>query len=294
MLQLTSTYDESQQLPLQQFWSIEAIGTNTHKPNISFLNKYQSTSLSQNKEGAYVAKFPWKDNRPFLPSNYSVAQKCTRALLSKMRKTPDLLQLYNNILEEQEKRGFIERVDDSSKVKDVHYLPHHPVKKNSPTTPVRIVYDCSCRESNNSASLNDCLTVGPPFLNDLCAILLRFRTHPYAFTTDIEKAFLHVQLHESDRDYTRFLWPAKPQDPNSELIIYRFAVVPFGTASLPFMLNATINLHLSKFRSDVATDIQRNIYVDNLLSGCNTEDGVLEYYTQARTTMGQFTFMGIQ
>ena len=171
MLQPTSTFDETQQLLLQQFWSIEGIGTNTYKLNTNFPNKYQSTSLSQNTEGAYVAKFLWKDDRPFLPSNYSVTQKCTRALLSKMRKTPDLLQLYNNFLEEQEKCGFIERVDDSVKLNDLHYLPHHPVKKNSQITSIRFEYNCSRYESNNNASLNDCLMVGPPFLNDLCVIL---------------------------------------------------------------------------------------------------------------------------
>jgi len=44
-----------------------------------------------------------------------------------MRKTPDLLQIYSNIFKEQEKHGFIERNDDSAKLKDVYYLPLHPV-----------------------------------------------------------------------------------------------------------------------------------------------------------------------
>jgi len=109
-------------------------------------------------------------------------------------------------------------------LKDVYYLPHHPVK---PTTSPRIVYDSSCRESNNSASLIDCLTVGSPFLNDLYAVLLKFGTHPYASVTDIEKAFLDVKLDESDCSCTRFVWPSRSQDPNSNLTtIYRFTVVP--------------------------------------------------------------------
>ena len=129
---------------------------------------------------------------------------------------------------------------------------------------------------------------GTPFLNDLCAILLRFRLHPFGL--DIEKAFLHVKLHQLDQDYTRFLWPSIPEDPASELQVYRFAVVPFGTASSPFMLNATINLHLSKFQCHVAANIKENIYVDNILSGCNTEAEILEYYSQARSIMGQAGF----
>ena len=88
--------------------------------------------------------------------------------------------------------------------------------KNSVTTPIRIVYDCSCRGSSNSASLNDCPTTGPTFLNNLCSILLRFRTHAFALSTDIEKAFLHVRLHPSDRNFTRFLWPSTVESSSTE------------------------------------------------------------------------------
>ena len=91
--------------------------------------------------------------------------------------------------------------------------------------------------------------IGPPFLNDLCSIILRFRTHVFGISTDIEKAFLHVQLHEDDRDFNRFLWLSDPTNPNSELQVYRFKVVLFGATSSPFMLNATLHHHLQQFES---------------------------------------------
>ena len=209
--------------------------------------------------------------------------------MNKLRKTPHILQLYDGIIKEQEERGFIERVYDDS-TPDVHYLPHHPVKKESATTPIRVVYDCSCHGDSNSASLNDCLMVGPPFLNNLCAILLRFRIHAFALSTDIEKAFLHVKLHPSDRNFTRFLWPANLETPGLEMCTYRFAVVPFSSSSSPFMLGAVLNLHLSKFDTPVALDMRENVYVDNVLSGCNTEDELLVYYTQSRDIMSQAKF----
>jgi len=132
--------------------------------------------------------------------------------------------------------------------------------------------------------------VGPPLLNDLCSILLRFRLHNYALSTDIEKAFLHVKLHEDDRDCTRFLWPVEPENPDSHFQIFRFTSVPFGTASSPFMLHATIDLHLHKFQSPVSEDIQHNIYVDNVISGCDTETELVQYYTEARNIMKQANF----
>lgn len=43
----------------------------------------------------------------------------------------------------------------------------------------------------------------PPILNDITQMLVRFRLDPVDMVTDIEKAFLHVGLHEQDRDRTR-------------------------------------------------------------------------------------------
>ena len=77
-------------------------------------------------------------------------------------------------------------------------------------------------------------TIGEPQLNDLCCIILRFRCHPVGICTDIEKAFLHVWLHEDDRDWTRFLWLTDPLDPESEFNTYRFRVVLFGAMCSPY------------------------------------------------------------
>ena len=104
--------------------------------------------------------------------------------------------------------------------------------------------ECSCRQSDCNPSLNDCPLGGPDFLNDLCSVLLRFRMHGFAISTDIEKAFLHVYLHEKDRDFTRFFWLTDPSDPESELAVYHFKTVLFGAVSSPFILYATLYRHL--------------------------------------------------
>jgi hypothetical protein len=56
------------------------------------------------------------------------------------------------------------------------------------------VYDYSLRENNNSPSLNDCLDSTPPNVNKITDVLMRFRQHKYGITSDIENAFLQVQL----------------------------------------------------------------------------------------------------
>ena len=56
------------------------------------------------------------------------------------------------------------------------------------------------------------------------------------------------------------------------------------------MLAAVLDLHLSKVVSPVAADMKENIYIDNILSGCNTEDELLTYYKQSREFMSQGNF----
>ena len=173
MLQINTTISQSQDPDLQCFWSVETIATNADdQHDTEFLHSYQSTSISRDSNGTYIAKFPWKENKLYLFSNFNIFKRRTLALVSKLKQSPELLQLYTNLLKEQKKRGFIKRIADDNVTYNVHYLPHHPVKKES-----------------------NCLMVGPLFLSDLCTILPSFHLHPFAFSTDVEKAFLHVKLH---------------------------------------------------------------------------------------------------
>ena len=69
-------------------------------------------------------------------------------------------------------------------------------------------------------------------------------------------------------DCTRFLWFSNPTDPNSPFQPY---VVLFGASCSPFMLNAALTFHLQQHSSPVSTNVLRSFYVDNVVSGCDTE-----------------------
>ena len=149
---------------------------------------------------------------------------------------PDALKQCHEVILKQLESGFIEPVDLNEVPNDskIHYLSHRAVFKESKTTPLRIVFDCSAKSAKHSPSLNECLSSGPSLVNDLPEILQRFRVGRYAVTSDISKAFLQVGLRTCDRDSTRFLWVENPEDPNSKVVCYRFCVVLFGATCSQF------------------------------------------------------------
>ncbi|XP_069166162.1 uncharacterized protein [Procambarus clarkii] len=165
--------------------------------------------------------------------------------------------------------------------KEGHYLPHHPVLKISATTPLQIVFNRSAKTRQSSVSLNDYLQTAPSLAQRLYDLLFKFRIGAYTYTADISKAFLRVGLQEEDRNYTKFLWIKDPNDPNSELITYRFASVLFGAMSLPFLLQATLDTNLKKSNSPNKTEISNNLYVDNFQGTTSSKSKLLNIYHEA-------------
>ena len=102
--------------------------------------------------------------------------------------------------------------------------------------------------------------------------------------SDIEKAFLQVGLQETERDVTRFLWLKDlniPQAKNN-LQILRFTRVPFGVISSPFLLGATILYHLKRKETEAAKKIERDIYMDKVITGENSTNKALTFYHEAK------------
>ena len=86
------------------------------------------------------------------------------------------------------------------------------------------------------------------------------------------------------------LWLSNHNNPNSHLLTYRFQAVLFGATSSPFILNAVLHHHLQQYQLEVANDIKQNLYVDNIISGCSSEEAATQYYHQAREIMKDANF----
>ena len=80
-----------------------------------FLKLFSESQMLRQDDETYCAGFPWKAEHPTSADNFSMCQKCTQSLVHQLGHSPGLLQIYNSILQEQLKRGFIELVADPSK-----------------------------------------------------------------------------------------------------------------------------------------------------------------------------------
>ena len=107
----------------------------------------------------------------------------------------------------------------------IHYISHHEVlKPDSKSTPVRIVFNSSAKYMVHV--LNRYWAKGPDILNNILAVLLRFREYGVAFIGDIEKMYHTVATNALDQHTHRFLW--HDIETTREPDIYVKQSVPFG------------------------------------------------------------------
>ncbi|GFT34191.1 integrase catalytic domain-containing protein [Trichonephila clavipes] len=111
-----------------------------------------------------------------------------------------------------------------------------------------------------------------------------------AFCSDIKQAFLQICLADEHKDAVRFLWsddePCVHKRP--KLQVYRFNRVNFGVSSSPFLLAATIRHHIEKYKHEFPDTVElldRNFYVDDLISGGNEFEEALQTSRRAKNIM---------
>ena len=243
-------------------WDLETVGIlpeNLTPEEKRSVDHFESTV--QRDEHQYWVALPWKgEERP--PSNYRRALGQLTSLKKSFVARPKLFDQYESIFQEYLKMGFIEKVETPVVLEgSTHYLPHHAVMKDSPTTPCRVVFNAASKPDKSSKSLNECLLTGPTLTNKLVDTLIVFRTNPVAAVADISKAFLRIGLLPEFRDYCRFLWFEDATC--SKVCTLRFKSVLFGVSCSPFLLQKTLCYHLETHPEPSAKSLIQCFYVDN-------------------------------
>ena len=267
----------------RNLWSLDGSGSDdASEPDV--LQEFKD--YVSYDDGRYVVKLPWRSDGSVskLMDNREAAESRLASLSRKLDRDPLLKEKYNAALCEMESSDVICEVpsDELCSEFPTYYLPHRPVVKQGSTgMKVRPVFDASAK-GYNGLSLNDCVETGPAMIPSLPEILMRFRRWRFGFSADIVKAFLQVRLDHRDQDVHRFLWSC-----GDRVRVMRFQRVTFGVACSPFLPNATIQQHLSQYGdSAVVMEMRENFYMDDLLSGADSEAEVVSMFKEARSIMG--------
>jgi len=174
---------------------------------------------------------------------------------------------------------------------EVFYLPMHAVRKeDSTTTKLRVVFDASAK-SSTGVSLNDTLLVGPTVHPPLIDVLLRFRIHRIALTTDVSKMYRAVELAQVDRDLHRFVWRSNPKGP---LLDYRMTRVTFGVSASSFAANMAVKQnaldHAVQY-PQAAEVVSDSFYVDDGLTGADSVPEAIELRQQLQNLFSKGGFL---
>lgn len=288
---------ENAETQLKKFFDLESIGIRDdpycydEDKALEIFNKTVGF-----KDDRYIVTLPWKRNWEELGDNFNVAERRMKNVVRKMQYDEKVFSKYSDILNEYLDQGIIERVSDTAKPvnKPVFYLPHQVVyREESVTTKMRIVFDASSHEVGQ-LSLNDCLWPGVNLNPSIFHLLINFRLNGVAILADVEKAFLQISLAEKDRDAVRFLFvkgnDTTLQNFDEQLQMYRFKRVLFGVNASPFLLAATIKLHIEKFRDiypDVFKILDTCVYVDDLVTGADDVSEALKISREAKEIMSK-------
>ncbi|UYV69015.1 KLHL10 [Cordylochernes scorpioides] len=192
-------------------WELETIGIRdptevipVKEKNVLMQEKFRE-KICRGHDGHYLLSLPWKEGIGTIPNNLEIAKRRLEAMTQKLTQKGQFVP-YDEVFRSWFRENLIEEVDREDIRPTGHYLPHRPIYKvQSQTTPIRPVYDASCKASKRSLSLNECLETGPNLIELLPEILIRLREKKIGAIADIRKAFQTVGIDEKERFHKEYL-----------------------------------------------------------------------------------------
>ncbi|CAH1382035.1 unnamed protein product [Tenebrio molitor] len=275
---------------LSKFWDVDEYPTNKRdvivkKEDIECKTHFKNT-CSRNAEGRFTVEIPFKLNGPNIGVSKEMAIKRFLSLENKFRKDPALKRDYTEFIEEYIRLKHMELVPPTQvNVNERVFLSHHAVtKETSTTTKLRVVFDASAK-TTTGVSLNDAVMVGPKLENDLFDIIIRFRTHQYVFTADINKMYRQIIVADQHRKYQTILWREKhntitrtctssyPIRFDIPIREYQLATVTYGLNCAPFLAIGCLQ-QLAEEETDkypaAYPALLNDFFMDDALTGANS------------------------
>lgn len=291
---LVSMHTQVDQL-LRSFWELESEPSNNSKilsPEEQRCEEIYQATTTRDEFGRYIVRLPFRDEKPACVDGGSraIALKRFHSLERRLQRDHHLKTEYTKVFHEYRELKHMEQLSARESRENGLYLPHHAVvRDDKDTTKVRIVFDASCK-GVNGVSLNDDLLVGPTLQSDLRHIIMRWRMHPVCFIADIVKMYRQVKVDDRDMKYQRVLWR---DNPNEEIQEYKLNRVTFGTSSAPYLaVKSLMQVAVDEGKDFplAAPRVRQDFYMDDLMSGCQSESEAIEVYHQMKALLSKGGF----
>ena len=269
---------------LKSFWELESIpSASKWSKEEQICEQHFISTHTRTTDGRFVVRLPFKPAQPKLGESLHIAIRRFKQVERRVHQNPSNLTEYIKFMRDYESLGHM--IEDPNPTAAKCYIPHHFVlKESSTTTKFRVVFDASAKTST-LVSLNDMLMIGPPTQDLLINIVMRFRKHKFVISADIEKMYRQVLVHPDDQLYQYIVWRESTDQP---LKHYRLLTVTYGTAAAPYLATRTLKMLAESERQNfpmAARALIEDTYMDDLMTGAETEEECIELATQLRALL---------
>lgn len=236
-------------------------------------------------DGRYVVAYPFKELPEGLQGSKHLAIQRFLNLEAKMEKNPSFKEKYHAFMREYAQLGHMSPTTAPSS----YVIPHHGVfKSHDPNGKIRVVFDASARTPNGS--LNDKLYAGPKLQRDLSHILMNFRRHAVAVTSDLKMMFRQIKIRPQDRKFQHIVFRFNSNDP---IQTYELNTVTYGTTSAPYDAKRCI-IQLVRDEGEpyplASVALLEESYVDDIVSGAENLEKALRLKDELVTLLAKGKF----
>ena len=235
------------------------------------------------KDGHYQIPLSCRQEDVRLPCNKYQATQNLSYLKRKFDKKEKFKANYIRFIEEIIAKGYARKSTIKTAPWKTWYLPHHGVYHPNKPGKIRVVFDLSAEYKGKCLSKE--LLPGSDLKNQIRGVLLRFREEHVRVMGDIEAMSHQVKVPDTQCIFLKFLcW--EDSDISKGIIDYEMTAHVFGGSSSPSCSNFTLRKtpmdNEELYGKDVATILERNFYVDDMLKSFLTVEEAITVIQQVK------------
>ncbi|XP_050054516.1 uncharacterized protein LOC126549427 [Aphis gossypii] len=254
---------------MEKFWNVEE--PEAAPPQFTengLCEELFRSEMCRDSSGRFSVPLPFRSGRPVkaFPGSRQVALNRFLNLERKLSSDYILYNAYRKFMAEYEELGHMSLAEGDGQ----YFIPHHAVQKaEAGELKLRVVFDASAK-CHSGVSLNQCLSVGPKLQQDIVDVLVGFRVHKVAFTTDICKMYRQIEVLPQYRGYQYILWRDSPQVTVKE---YTLNTVMYGVNCAPYLALRVLQ-YIADTDCEDLPDVQRALrnqtYMDDICVGAES------------------------